>query len=54
VPKGECGLIKTYTRFKPSPASKGNLSGTAEKLDAVKQTVEKLDLVISEITLVRS
>jgi hypothetical protein len=57
VPKGECSLIKTYTRLKPPstpPTAEGKLSQTAEKLEAAKQALEKLDLVISEVTLVRS
>jgi hypothetical protein len=55
--KGESGLIKSYTRLKRPPArltAEGKPSETAEKLDAAKQTIENLDLVISEVTLVRS
>ncbi len=54
--KDRVGLIKGYTRLKPPArlATKGKLSETAERLDEAKQTLEKLDLVISEVTLVRS
>jgi hypothetical protein len=55
--KDHGGLIKSYTRLKPPPArlaTEGKLSETAERLDEAKQTLEKLDLVISEVTLVRS
>jgi hypothetical protein len=55
--KDHGGLIKSYTRLKPPPArltTEGKLSDTAEKLNAAKKTLEKLDLVISEVTLVRS
>jgi hypothetical protein len=54
--KDRVGLIKGYTRLKPPArlATQSKLSETAERLDEAKQTLEKLDLVISEVTLVRS
>jgi len=54
VPVAKDSLIKSYTRLKPPTPKKGKLSDTGEKLDAATQAAEKLDLVISEVTLVRA
>jgi len=40
-PRGECSLVKKYTRLKPRTAAK--------KLDAAKEALKKLDLEICEV-----
>jgi hypothetical protein len=46
----KAALVKPPARL----ATQSKISETAERLNEAKQTLEKLDLVISEVTLVRS